>query len=197
MKDGEIQRKTPAGDVSVIRFTSYAFDLSAFTSASGKPTLLPEGPDAALSAQSGPERPGCTRRTRSSFSAELHRRFSEWIYPLVFALIALAVTGDARSHRESRINPLVTAVIIALFVRWLRLFRGQPGRRSPRGSGRFVYADPARHRPDLDLVHRHQPGDGTAGGGGRTADDLRCARIGDRMMFMRFRRSDPAGEEAA
>ena len=57
-----------------------------------------------------------------SFRGELHRRFTEWIYPLVFSLIALAVAGDARSHREGRINPLLTAITIALFVRWLGFF---------------------------------------------------------------------------
>ena len=44
------------------------------------------------------------------------------MYPLVFALIALSVSGDARSHREARINPLITAIAIALFVRWLGYF---------------------------------------------------------------------------
>ena len=40
----------------------------------------------------------------------------------MFALIALAVAGDARSHREARIHPLITAISIALFVRWLGFF---------------------------------------------------------------------------
>ena len=31
MNDGVIHRKTPTGDISVIRFTSYAFDLSLFS----------------------------------------------------------------------------------------------------------------------------------------------------------------------
>ena len=51
------------------------------------------------------------------FRAELHRRLTEWIYPIVFALIALAVAGDARSHREARIHPLVT---VARRSRWWR-----------------------------------------------------------------------------
>jgi lipopolysaccharide export system permease protein len=57
-----------------------------------------------------------------SYKAELDQRFSEWSYSLVFALIALAVAGDARSHREARIHPLITAITIALFVRWLGFF---------------------------------------------------------------------------
>ena len=54
--------------------------------------------------------------------AELALRFSDWAYCLAFAMIALAVAGDARSHREARIHPLITAVCIALFVRWLGFF---------------------------------------------------------------------------
>src|SRR5690606_30179378 len=52
------------------------------------------------------------------FTAELHRRFTDWIYPLVFALVGLAVAGDSRSFRESRIHPLLTTMMIALFIRW-------------------------------------------------------------------------------
>ena len=47
---------------------------------------------------------------------------TEPLFSIVFALIAIAVAGGARSHRESRINPLITAVTIALFVRWLGFF---------------------------------------------------------------------------
>lgn len=76
-----------------------------------------------------------------SFRAELHRRFTEWTYPLVFALIALAVAGDARSHREARINPLITAVTIALFVRWLGFFVTNQAQ-SAAAFTPFVYAVP-------------------------------------------------------
>ena len=34
----------------------------------------------------------------------------------------MAVVGDAKSHREARIHPLITAVSIALFWRWLGFF---------------------------------------------------------------------------
>ncbi|TKB29741.1 MAG: LptF/LptG family permease, partial [Mesorhizobium sp.] len=62
------------------------------------------------------------QRAPNRYLAELNQRFSEWSYSLVFALIALAVAGDARSHREARIHPLITAIALALFVRWLGFF---------------------------------------------------------------------------
>lgn len=121
MYDGVVHRKAPAGDVSVIRFTSYAFDLSAFSSAANEITMFPK--DRTIPYLISPDpNDKLYQEAPQSFRAELHRRFSEWLYPLVFALIALAVAGDARSHREGRINPLLTAITIALFVRWLGFF---------------------------------------------------------------------------
>ncbi|MBA3446895.1 MAG: LPS export ABC transporter permease LptF [Pseudaminobacter sp.] len=121
MNDGVVHRKTPEGDVSIIRFTSYAFDLSEFSASASKFYMFPK--DRTISYLLNPD-PNDTvyQGQPQSFRAELHRRFTEWLYPLVFALIALAVAGEARSHREGRIHPLVTSITIALFVRWLGFF---------------------------------------------------------------------------
>jgi lipopolysaccharide export system permease protein len=121
MSDGVVHRKSPGGDLSVIRFTSYAFDLSAFSSAAASITMYPK--DRTLPYLMNPDPSDkMFQKSPQSFRAEVHRRLTEWIYPLVFALIALAVAGDARSHREGRVNPLVTAVTIALLVRWMGFF---------------------------------------------------------------------------
>lgn len=140
MADGVVHRKTPAGDVSVIRFTSYAFDLSAFSSSGDKITMYPKDRTIAYLLDPDPN-DDIYQEKPQSFRAELHRRFSEWTYPLVFALIALAVAGDARSHREARINPLITAVTIALFVRWLGFFVTNQAQASAAFTP-FVYAVP-------------------------------------------------------
>lgn len=121
MNDGVINRRSVTGDLSVIRFTSYAFDLSAFMSASNEISLLPKDRTTAYLLNPDPN-DKLFQREPGSYRAELHQRFAEWTYSLVFALIALAVAGDARSHREARIHPLITAISIALFVRWLGFF---------------------------------------------------------------------------
>jgi lipopolysaccharide export system permease protein len=121
MNDGVIHRKTLAGDLSVIRFTSYAFDLSAFMSASSEVLLLPKDRTTQYLLNPSPNDKMFQKRP-NKYLAEVHQRFSEWSYSLVFALIALAVAGDARSHREARIHPLITSIAIALFVRWLGFF---------------------------------------------------------------------------
>jgi len=121
MFDGVINRKTPAGDVSVIRFTSYGFDLAEFSNAAAQVIMYPK--DRTIDYLLNPDPNDIIfKKHPQYFRAELHRRFTEWTYPIVFALIALAVVGDARSHREARIHPLVTTVAIALFYRWLGFF---------------------------------------------------------------------------
>ncbi|MBN9235205.1 MULTISPECIES: LPS export ABC transporter permease LptF [Phyllobacteriaceae] len=120
MNDGVVHRKAPAGDVSVIRFTSYAFDLSAFATAA-QTTLYPKDQTTQYLLNPNPN-DKIYQQSPDTYRAELALRFSEWAYTLAFAMIALAVAGDARSHREARIHPLITAVCIALFVRWLGFF---------------------------------------------------------------------------
>lgn len=121
MNDGVIHRETLTGDLSVIRFTSYAFDLSAFMSASSGILLLPKDRTTQYLLNPSPN-DKMFQQKPNRYLAELNQRFSEWSYSLVFALIALAVAGDARSHREARVHPLITAIAIALFVRWLGFF---------------------------------------------------------------------------
>lgn len=121
MNDGVIHRKTVTGDLSVIRFTSYAFDMSAFMAAASEVTLMPK--DQTTQYLLNPNvNDKVYQQAPQQYRAEVEQRFSEWTYSMVFALIALAVAGDARSHREARVNPLITAITISLFVRWLGFF---------------------------------------------------------------------------
>lgn len=121
MSDGVVHRKAVGAELSVIRFTSYAFDLSAFSAAASEVTLFAK--DRTLGFLLDPD-PADIKYAANpqEFRAELHARLTEWFYPIVFAMIALAVAGDARSHREARIHPLLTALTIALAARWLGFF---------------------------------------------------------------------------
>jgi lipopolysaccharide export system permease protein len=121
MSDGIVHRKSPAGDISVIRYNSYAFDLSAFSSDGDKPKLYPKDHTLAYLLNPDPNDRYVQERPQR-LRAEIHHRLTDWTFPFVFALIALAVAGDARSHREARLHPMVTALVAALFVRWLGFF---------------------------------------------------------------------------
>lgn len=141
MQDGEVHRKSANGDISVIRFDSYAFDLSQFTSASKKPTVY-HPKDRHLTFLLDPDPNDPTYKSLPQiFRAELHMRLSEWLYPLVFALIGLAVAGDARSFREARLHPMITTLTIALIVRWAGFYASNEADAKP-VFGYVLYAVP-------------------------------------------------------
>ncbi|WP_336065557.1 LptF/LptG family permease [Nitratireductor rhodophyticola] len=131
MQDGMVQRQSANGDVSTIRFDSYAFDLSQFSSGGGgEPTLHPK--DRSLAFLMNPDvNDSFYKKSPQIIRAELHMRLSEWLYPLVFAMVALAVAGDARSFREARLHPIVTTMAIALIVRWVGFYSGTEAESSP------------------------------------------------------------------
>lgn len=191
MQDGEIHRKLPGNDISVIRFLSYAFDLSVFTASSGKPRLYPKDHTLGYLLDPDPSDKEYQRKPQS-FRAELHRRFSEWSYSIVFGLIALAVIGNARSHRESRINPLVTAISIALIVRWAGYFTSNQVQVTA-SLWPAVYAIPLGVSAiSIWFIATNRTMELPVAWVDRLTSGLR--QIGDRMMFMR---RDAASGEAA
>ena len=189
MQDGEIHRKLPGNDISVIRFLSYAFDLSLFTASSGSPRLYPKDRSLPYLFNPDPDDP-VYQRNPQSFRAELHRRFTEWVYSIVFALIALAVIGNARSHRESRINPMVTAVTIALLVRWMGYVAANQVQAAP-WLWPVVYAIPVVFAAiSIWFIATNRTMELPVALADRLISGLRL--LGDRMMFMRFWRRDAA-----
>jgi lipopolysaccharide export system permease protein len=58
-----------------------------------------------------------TQRNLGQIRAELHERFSTPLYPLVFALVAVALLGHARTTRESRWAQILAAFGIAVGLR--------------------------------------------------------------------------------
>lgn len=124
LNDGEVQRRdNQTGDASIIKFGSYTFNLGEFTASDGTPTIFPK--DRSLSFLLHPDTNDAYYQRRPlQYTAELHRRFTEWLYPIVFALIALAAAGDARSHRQARISASFSAISLSLIVYWLGYFFG-------------------------------------------------------------------------
>ncbi|MBN9070664.1 MAG: LPS export ABC transporter permease LptF [Rhizobiales bacterium] len=117
MREGVVHRRPAGREVSVVRFDSYAFDLSLLAPEDQAVMLFPK--DQTLGYLMEPDRNDWFfQHYPTKYRAELHRRLADWMYPLVFSLIALAVAGDARSHREARVHPMLTVLTIALLVRW-------------------------------------------------------------------------------
>ncbi|EJJ28016.1 LptF/LptG family permease [Rhizobium sp. CF142] len=121
MHDGEVHRKTPDGNVSVIKFDSYSFDLSDMTENNGQATLRASDRDLAFLLNPDPKDPDYIAKP-GSYTAELHRRLTDWTLPFVFALFSLAIAGDARSHREARMHPMIGALGLAFVLRWAAFY---------------------------------------------------------------------------
>jgi lipopolysaccharide export system permease protein len=117
MKDGEVHRKTPDGSVSVIKFDSYSFDLSDMTQSRGQANA--RASDRSLGFLFNPDTNDPDYKQRpGDYRAELHRRLNDWALPAIFALISLVIAGDARSHREARLHPMVSALTLSFALRW-------------------------------------------------------------------------------
>ncbi|MBB3657424.1 lipopolysaccharide export system permease protein [Rhizobium sp. BK650] len=121
MHDGEVHRKTADGSVSVIKFDSYSFDLSDMTENNGQATLRASDRDLAFLLNPDPKDPDYIAKP-GSYTAELHRRLTDWTLPFVFALFSLAIAGDARSHREARLHPMIGALGLAFVLRWAAFY---------------------------------------------------------------------------
>ncbi|MCB1444652.1 MAG: LptF/LptG family permease [Rhizobiaceae bacterium] len=121
MKDGEIHRKRKDGEVSVIHFDSYSFDLSDLSAARGQATLKATDRDIFFLLDPDPNDEYYKERP-NDFRAELHRRLTDWFFPVTFALISLMMTGAAHSHREQRLNPLIGSLFIAFVYRWIAFY---------------------------------------------------------------------------
>jgi lipopolysaccharide export system permease protein len=117
MQDGEVQRKAPNGDVTVIRFDRYAFDLSDLSEERGQARFGAKDRDLFYLMDPDPldER---YVNDPNDFNAELHRRISASFFPLIFAVISLMLCGDARSHREARLHPMASALLMSLTIFW-------------------------------------------------------------------------------
>jgi lipopolysaccharide export system permease protein len=117
MQDGTIQRRTRrTGSISIVRFQSYAFDLSNMIpsgtvvtyKASERPTLSLLSPD--------PD-DEYARENRDRLRAEFHDRLSQPLYPLAFGLIVFAMIGQPKTTRQNRSMATVAAILTAMLVR--------------------------------------------------------------------------------
>jgi lipopolysaccharide export system permease protein len=114
MTNGEIQREnTKDGTLSIIRFNSYALSLSQFVSAGGGVAFGPQEMETADLANPDPE-DRIYKHAPDWFVAEFHRRMTDWLYPILFAYVALVISGQAYSHRQARFNTFILGLGAAM-----------------------------------------------------------------------------------
>jgi lipopolysaccharide export system permease protein len=122
MQQGEIQRKNrQTGAVSTITFASYALDFATFDAGTRKTRYYPKEQSTSYLFSPDPDDP-VVKHVPALIRSEIHRRFSDWLYPLLFGLIAVYFGGTARSNREERLWSLGLAVLVALMFRGAGFF---------------------------------------------------------------------------
>ena len=115
--DGELHQRSGAGaPVSIITYGSTVLDLAEFSVAGarggGEPEeLFTPGLISALGAADLDEKLGQELR------AELHRRNTDWLYPLLFGLIAVFFAGSARTQRQEQPAQIASGAFVAILLR--------------------------------------------------------------------------------
>jgi lipopolysaccharide export system permease protein len=116
MGDGSIQRRNVRdGSISMIEFTSYAFDLSTFASRADNPAYRPSERTTSYLLHPDPE-DTYYQRSPGLFTAELHSRLTAPLYAFVFTLVPLVLLVQAESTRRRRTLTITAGVVAALLI---------------------------------------------------------------------------------
>jgi len=119
LKDGEIQQTSKKdGSVTLIKYRSYAFDLSSFSGSKEVGALRPKERPTWELTNPNPNDPIYQSRP-NRFGQEIHERFSEMLWPFANIFIILAFSGQARSSRQSFASAITSAAIVLVAARAL------------------------------------------------------------------------------
>ncbi len=117
MSDGTIQRRTAGTDsISIVRFQSYAFDLTSLMPQSATPVFKPS--ERTIGELLWPEKDDEYYAANSErFAIELHDRIAQPLYPIAFGLIVFAFVGSARTTRQGRSAGVLAALVACIAMR--------------------------------------------------------------------------------
>ena len=102
MQKGDLIRETkPSGATNIVRFETYAFDLSQFTAGDIKANYRPRDRSTAYLLKPDTE-DSAYQKHREQFAAEFHDRMTAPLYVPAFALIILAFASRPRTNRQDR-----------------------------------------------------------------------------------------------
>jgi lipopolysaccharide export system permease protein len=118
MMDGHIIRRSDQDEpAQIVAFDKYAVDLDRFEKKlTDDDDLKPR--ERYLSQLLYPESDSQRfKQEPGKFRSELHERTSNPLYPIAFALIAIAAVGQARSTRQNRMQQVALAFVLAAALR--------------------------------------------------------------------------------
>lgn len=123
LADGEVQRRnTETDELSVISFESYVLDFNQFGPTSGGKNYSPKERSTAFLLFAPRTDDFFLRNKPEEIRSEINRRFTEWLYPMVYGTIALYFAIGARSNRQERLWSMAAGVAVALAVRGAGFF---------------------------------------------------------------------------
>ncbi|XWN33794.1 MAG: LPS export ABC transporter permease LptF [Devosia sp.] len=119
MTNGSVQRlDRDSGELSVVAFDAYAFDLTVLDQGPATTTFRPS--ERTLWSLLNPDPDDTYRAAREAqFQIELHDRLSQPFAPFVYALVVFLFVGDPRMHRQSRFAGIAAAGLAVAAVRAL------------------------------------------------------------------------------
>jgi lipopolysaccharide export system permease protein len=122
MGNGTIQQRSKVDQsISLIEFSSYAFDLSSFASTGTVPVLKPLERPTGYLLHPDPEDP-YFQQFPAKFRAELVDRLASPLYCFVFALVPLLFLGQAESTRQGRGPSIAAAAFLTVLIRTVSFF---------------------------------------------------------------------------
>jgi lipopolysaccharide export system permease protein len=123
--DGELQQRSLADNrISIVTFTSYALDMAAFVPAGSTPALRPSERSTLYLLNPDPE-DDYFNGPKNIITQELVKRFSNWMYPLAFGLVAFSFLGKARSNRHEQFQNGALVAAIALTSRGIGFYSNE------------------------------------------------------------------------
>ena len=119
LQNGQLHRRIPdTGEVSVIEFQTYAFDLSTFRPLTSEDWIRMSERSTAELLRPDPNDP--TQQARPArIIEELTARRSDWLYPIAFTFWAVVVAGHARTNRQGAGPAMMIALGGALVLKAL------------------------------------------------------------------------------
>ena len=125
LEKGSVQRESKQSrDPAMIQFESYAVDLAQF--GSGKDAGAPFKPSERTTSElinRDPNDP-YVQKYEGRFRAQLHDRFLNPLFAVVFGLIAFAALGQARTTRQGRSLAMALALACVMLIRVAGIYTG-------------------------------------------------------------------------
>ena len=115
--DGELQQRDLSSEqISIVTFSSYALDMAAFVPAGEASARRPKEQSTAYLLDP-PADDYYFKIAPFVLKREVVQRFSSWMYPLAFGLVAFTFLGKARSNRHEQFQNGAIVAAIALGTR--------------------------------------------------------------------------------